>query len=78
MIRVLKSHPKFGPLAEKARLLEIDSRDYYGKGYEDVLDRVPSVAKANRLLGMGAEDAPRRGCQQDHRGDPDGERPVVL
>jgi len=51
MIRVLKSHPKYGPLAEKARLLEIDSRDYYGKGYEDVLDRVPSVAKANRLLG---------------------------
>jgi len=51
IIRVLKSHPNYGHLAGKARFLEIDSRDYYGKGYEDVLDRVPSVAKARRLLG---------------------------
>ncbi|HOG14935.1 MAG TPA: bifunctional UDP-4-keto-pentose/UDP-xylose synthase [Synergistales bacterium] len=53
VIEALKPHPKYGPLAERARLVEIDSRDYYGKGYEDVLNRVPSVEKAGRLLGWG-------------------------
>jgi nucleoside-diphosphate-sugar epimerase len=51
IIRLLKSHPKYGPLAQKATLTEIDARDYYGKGYEDVINRVPSVAKADSLLG---------------------------
>ncbi len=55
IIRVLKSHPKYSEMAEKTRLIEIDSRDYYGAGYEDVLDRVPSVAKARRLLGWEPE-----------------------
>ncbi len=55
IIRVLKSHPKYTEMAEKTRLIEIDSRDYYGAGYEDVLDRVPSVAKARRLLGWEPE-----------------------
>lgn len=55
IIRVLKSYPKYREMAERTRLVEIDSRDYYGAGYEDVLDRVPSVAKARRLLGWEPE-----------------------
>lgn len=55
IIRVLKEFPDHREKAEKVRLEEIDSRDYYGKGYEDVLDRVPSIAKANRLLGWEPE-----------------------
>ena len=50
--------------AENTRLAEIDSRDYYGKGYEDVLDRVPSVNKAKLLLGWepvtGFDEAVRK------------------
>ncbi len=51
IIRVLKGFSKHREKAENTRLTEIDSRDYYGKGYEDVLDRVPSVNKAKLLLG---------------------------
>ncbi|MDO9508957.1 MAG: bifunctional UDP-4-keto-pentose/UDP-xylose synthase [Thermovirgaceae bacterium] len=51
IIRILKEFPQCREKAERAGLVEIDSRDYYGKGYEDVLDRVPSIAKAKRLLG---------------------------
>lgn len=51
IIRVLKAFPKHREKAENTRLNDIDPRDYYGKGYEDVLDRVPSVTKAKLLLG---------------------------
>ncbi|HPD97376.1 MAG TPA: bifunctional UDP-4-keto-pentose/UDP-xylose synthase [Synergistales bacterium] len=55
IIRVLKEFPQHAEKAERAQLREIDSRDYYGKGYEDVQDRVPSVAKAKLLLGWEPE-----------------------
>jgi len=51
IIRVLKELPQYRHFAEQAQLKEIDSKDYYGKGYEDVQDRVPSIDKAKRLLG---------------------------
>ncbi len=51
IINILKEFPEHRSLAEQTQLREIDSRDYYGKGYEDVQDRVPSIAKAKRLLG---------------------------
>lgn len=55
IIRILKDFPEHSEKARNAALAEIDSKDYYGKGYEDVLDRVPSVAKAKLLLGWEPE-----------------------
>lgn len=51
IIRMLKEFPKHREKAENAKLADIDPGNYYGKGYEDVLDRVPSVNKAKLLLG---------------------------
>ena len=34
---------------------EISGEDYYGKGYEDSLRRVPSIEKAKRLLNFTAK-----------------------
>jgi nucleoside-diphosphate-sugar epimerase len=33
------------------RIEEIGSAEYYGKGYQDILTRKPSIAKARKLLG---------------------------
>jgi nucleoside-diphosphate-sugar epimerase len=33
------------------RIEEVDAQQYYGKGYQDILTRKPSIAKARRLLG---------------------------
>lgn len=41
------SLPGFKP----ARIESVDAEGYFGKGYQDVVARKPSIAKANRLLG---------------------------
>ncbi len=33
------------------RIEEVSSAEYYGKGYQDILTRKPSIAKARKLLG---------------------------
>jgi UDP-apiose/xylose synthase len=33
----------------------VSGEDYYGKGYDDSLRRLPSVEKAERLLGFKAK-----------------------
>ncbi len=40
--------PKFPPFAG---IQEVESRLYYGKGYQDVVHRRPSIRKARRILG---------------------------
>ena len=40
--------PKFPPFAG---IQEVESGLYYGKGYQDVVHRRPSIRKARRLLG---------------------------
>jgi UDP-apiose/xylose synthase len=34
-----------------ARLRRVSAREYYGSGYDDSVVRIPSIAKATRLLG---------------------------
>ena len=47
----LKEHPAWRSVAEAAVLEERSAAAYYGSGYEDIDDRRPSVAKAQKLLG---------------------------
>ena len=47
----LKEHPAWRSVAEAAVLEERPAAAYYGSGYEDIDDRRPSVAKAQKLLG---------------------------
>ena len=64
MIRILGEFPGMGPLAGEARIVEETSERYYGKEYQDIARRVPSVAAARRAFGWkpttGFEDALRR------------------
>ncbi len=63
MIRILGGFPGRGALAKKARIVEDTADRYYGKEYQDVARRVPSVAAARKAFGWkpttGFEDALR-------------------
>lgn len=51
LVAMIKTYPKYAALAEKTKLIPVDSGDYYGKGYQDVLTRVPSITNAEKHLG---------------------------
>jgi len=51
VVALVKTYPKYAPLAEKTRLVTVNSGDYYGKGYQDILTRVPSIKNAEKYLG---------------------------
>ena len=49
------------PGYQPPRIEEVEAEAYYGKGYQDILTRKPSIAKAQKLLGwtpvVGLEEA---------------------
>jgi len=49
MVATVKTYPEFAGSKTKIRTTTAD--EYYGKGYQDVGRRVPSVKKAKELLG---------------------------
>ena len=51
LVALVKTYPKYAALADKTRLVTVSSGDYYGKGYQDILTRVPSVKNAEKYLG---------------------------
>jgi len=51
LVALVKTYPKYAALAEKTRLVTVNSGDYYGKGYQDILTRVPSIKNAEKYLG---------------------------
>jgi nucleoside-diphosphate-sugar epimerase len=63
LVEAVAAHPGYGERARGTRLVEVDSRDYYGDGYQDILTRVPSIRRAKRLLGwepkVGLDEALR-------------------
>jgi nucleoside-diphosphate-sugar epimerase len=63
LVETVAVHPAFGPRARQTPIVEVDSGDYYGPGYQDILTRVPSINRARTLLGwepkVGLEEALR-------------------
>ena len=51
MLELSKSYPEYRDNAAKVRLIEVTSGDYYGKGYQDVQNRVPAIANTKKDLG---------------------------
>ena len=51
IVALVKTYPKYAKLAEKTKLVPVDSGSYYGKGYQDILTRVPSIKNAETYLG---------------------------
>jgi len=48
-------HPKYAEKGENALIEVVEAEAYYGKGYEDVPDRIPSIEKAQELLNWAPE-----------------------
>ena len=51
LIKLIKTYPKYAKLAEKTKLIDTDASIYYGKGYQDVPSRVPSIKHIEACLG---------------------------
>jgi nucleoside-diphosphate-sugar epimerase len=64
LIALVKEYPAYREKAEQCRIIEVSSNDYYGKGYQDMLTRVPSVNNARQCLGWepttGIDEALRK------------------
>jgi len=51
MLDLAKTYPEYRESAAKVELLEVTSGDYYGRGYQDVQNRVPSIKNTTKDLG---------------------------
>jgi len=64
LITLVSDYPDYQAKAEACRLVETTSDSYYGKGYQDMLTRVPSVKNAKERLGWvpktGIDEALRK------------------
>jgi nucleoside-diphosphate-sugar epimerase len=52
---VRRHYPLYAAQAMRTRLVTVESGEYYGPGYQDVLTRVPSIRNAARHLGWKPE-----------------------
>ncbi|MDR2795064.1 MAG: bifunctional UDP-4-keto-pentose/UDP-xylose synthase [Holosporaceae bacterium] len=50
ILDLAKKYDRLKSLAEKIKIVEINPHEYYGKGYQDVAYRVPSIERAEALL----------------------------
>jgi nucleoside-diphosphate-sugar epimerase len=51
MLDLAKTYPEYRDNAAKVKLVEVTSGDYYGKGYQDVQNRVPKIDNTSSELG---------------------------
>lgn len=51
LIQQIKTYPHYAEYAHKTKLVDVSADEYYGKGYQDVSARVPSIQKAKMYLG---------------------------
>jgi nucleoside-diphosphate-sugar epimerase len=50
MVKLALAYPEYRDTAKKVKLVPTTSAAYYGRGYQDVQDRVPSIANTSREL----------------------------
>jgi nucleoside-diphosphate-sugar epimerase len=50
LLALIKAYPRYASYAEQVQLQTINSDHYYGKGYQDVERRVPSIKRAHQQL----------------------------
>jgi len=51
IIAAFRNYPDYREHAAKAKVVAVSSEKYFGKYYQDIHKRVPSIANAKRLLG---------------------------
>ena len=55
MLELAKSYPEYRESAAKVKLVETTSGEYYGKGYQDVQNRVPKIDNTMTDLGWAPQ-----------------------
>jgi len=55
MLDLAKTYPEYRDNAAKVKLVETTSGDYYGKGYQDVQNRVPKITNTKKDLGWAPQ-----------------------
>lgn len=50
MLAIAKEFPEYQPGAERVKLVDIHRNDYYGKGYQDIQNRVPYIDNTREEL----------------------------
>ena len=63
MLALALEYPEYRTHAKKVKLVKTSSAEYYGKGYQDVQNRVPKITNTCRDLGW----KPKIGMQQAMR-----------
>ncbi len=51
ILEVFSDYPDFKERAAKTKIVAVSAEEYFGKSYQDILARVPSVERAFKLLG---------------------------
>jgi nucleoside-diphosphate-sugar epimerase len=51
VLALSKNYPKYKTQVEKIKIINTRSDNYYGSGYQDVKDRIPSIKRAQEILG---------------------------
>ncbi|WP_196591545.1 bifunctional UDP-4-keto-pentose/UDP-xylose synthase [Pectinatus frisingensis] len=51
IVEEMKAYPEFAQAAQKVKMNEVPAAKYYGKNYDDMQDRLPSVKKIKDILG---------------------------
>jgi len=51
LVGAVKTYPGFRAMASKTEIIAVTSNTYYGKGYQDILTRTPSIKRAKEKLG---------------------------
>jgi nucleoside-diphosphate-sugar epimerase len=51
LVAAVKAYPGFRGMASKTEIIAVNSNAYYGKGYQDILTRTPSIKRAKDKLG---------------------------
>jgi nucleoside-diphosphate-sugar epimerase len=51
IIELVKEYPAYKHLADATKIINVNSADHYGKHYQDINRRVPSIANAKTHLG---------------------------
>jgi nucleoside-diphosphate-sugar epimerase len=60
MVELALEYPEYRAAAKRVRIVKTTSEKYYGRGYQDVQNRVPKIANTRKELGW----SPRTGLRQ--------------
>ena len=64
LLKMSAEYPEYAANATKVKLVETTSGEYYGKGYQDVANRVPKIDNTRQELGWEPRVSMREALQQ--------------